>query len=108
MNIYKQRLKEYVGRKMSIPRVIENLVHLKDKYDMNFFQIIDDNFLQRSEAEIKQFSALYKEKVGLPFWIQAEVNFVISSGVKLLPGIPPIVPRIPEIDLISVIKMLFG
>jgi hypothetical protein len=33
----------------------------------------------------------------------AVVKFTISTGVKPSPGFPPMVPRIPEIDLISVI-----
>jgi hypothetical protein len=33
---------------------------------------------------------------------KAAVNFTTSSGVKLSPLLPPIVPLIPEIDLINV------
>ena len=32
----------------------------------------------------------------------------MSIGVKASPGTPPIVPLIPEIDLISVMIFLFG
>ena len=35
----------------------------------------------------------------------AEVNFTISRGLSVSPACPPIVPRIPEIDLISVIYL---
>jgi hypothetical protein len=33
----------------------------------------------------------------------AETNLTISSGFSVSPARPPIVPRMPEIDLISVI-----
>ena len=33
----------------------------------------------------------------------AEVNFTMSSGLSPSPATPPMVPRIPEIDLIRVI-----
>jgi hypothetical protein len=33
------------------------------------------------------------------------VNLTTSSGVKLSPGRPPMVPRIPDIDLINVITI---
>ena len=33
----------------------------------------------------------------------ADVNFTISKGFRVSPGRPPIVPRIPDIDLINVI-----
>jgi hypothetical protein len=31
----------------------------------------------------------------------AAVNFIMSIGVRLVPGVPPIVPLIPEILLIN-------
>jgi hypothetical protein len=31
----------------------------------------------------------------------AAVNFIMSTGVRLVPGVPPIVPLIPEILLIN-------
>jgi anaerobic magnesium-protoporphyrin IX monomethyl ester cyclase len=84
LDIYKDKIKTYLGRKMSIPRIIENLVYLKEKYEMNFFQIIDDDFMLRSLDNIKEFSRLYKEKVNLPFWIQAEANNVTDGKVRYL------------------------
>jgi len=33
------------------------------------------------------------------------VNFTMSIGVRLSPGWPPMVPRIPDMDLISVISV---
>ena len=35
------------------------------------------------------------------------VNFTTSIGVKASPGLPPMVPLIPEIDLISVMCSYF-
>ena len=37
----------------------------------------------------------------------ADVNFTMSNGFSVSPTWPPIVPRIPEIDLISVIIRVF-
>ena len=36
----------------------------------------------------------------------ADVNFTMSSGFKPTPAPPPMVPRIPEIDLIRVIRLM--
>jgi hypothetical protein len=33
---------------------------------------------------------------------KAEVNFTISTGVSPSPAAPPMVPRMPEIDFMSV------
>ncbi len=84
LKAYRQYIKEYLGRRMSILRLIENLVYLKENFDINFFQIIDDDFLVRSLDDIKHFHALYKEKVGLPFWIQAEANHVTDEKIYYL------------------------
>ena len=35
--------------------------------------------------------------------VKAEANFTASIGVKLSPTLPPMVPRIPDIDFIRVI-----
>jgi radical SAM superfamily enzyme YgiQ (UPF0313 family) len=48
---------------------------------MNFFQITDENFMLRSLEDIKHFHSLYKERVDLPFWIQAEPNNVTDEKV---------------------------
>jgi hypothetical protein len=37
----------------------------------------------------------------------AEVNFTISSGVRFSSLFPPIVPRIPDMDFISVKGSVF-
>ena len=84
LKAYKQHLREYLGRKMSIPRLIENLVYLKDTFDVNLFQIIDDDFLVRSVDDIRHFHMLYREEVGLPFWIQAEANHVTDEKIQWL------------------------
>lgn len=84
LNAYEQYIREYLGRRMSIPRFIDHLVYLKENYDFNFFQVIDDDFLVRSLDDIKHFHALYKERVGLPFWIQAEANNVTEEKIQYL------------------------
>jgi anaerobic magnesium-protoporphyrin IX monomethyl ester cyclase len=84
LDAYEGYIREYLGRKMSIPRFIDTFLHLKDTYDFNFFQIMDEDFLLRSLADIKHFHDLYKERVGLPFWIQAEANHVTEDKIRYL------------------------
>ena len=38
---------------------------------------------------------------------KAEVNFTTSSGLNPSPGLPPIVPLIPEIDFINIYFLKF-
>ena len=84
LEAYKPHIREYLGRKMSIPRFVDTLVHLKDTHGFNFFQIIDEDFLLRPLEDIRHFHALYKDRVGLPFWIQAEANNVTDHKIRLL------------------------
>ena len=84
LNVYKQYIREYLGRRMSIPRFIDNIVYLKENYDINFFQIVDDDFTVRTLEDIKHFHALYKERVNLPFWIQAEANNITEEKIYYL------------------------
>jgi len=84
LNTYKHYIREYLGRKMSISRLIDSLVYLKENYDINFFQIIDDDFMVRSLEDMEHFHALYKERVDLPFWIQAEANNVTDEKIYYL------------------------
>lgn len=84
LDIYKPYIGEYLGRKMSIPRLIQTMEYLKKSYDLNFFQIVDDDFMLRSVEDMKHFRDLYKERVNLPFWIQAEANNVTDEKVYYL------------------------
>ena len=57
-------------------------------------------------------TTLYRSPLGCGFrWgrvaAYAAVNLTISTGVRALPGAPPMVPRMPEMDLISVITCSF-
>ena len=84
LNTYRQHLKAYLGRNMSIPRLIEMLVYLKETYGFNFFQIVYDDFTLRSLDDLERFRTLYKHEVDLPFWIQAEANNVTEEKIRCL------------------------
>lgn len=53
-------------REKSVERIIAELVHLKDNYGIDYFKFTDETFIVGQER-IRQFAALYKEKIGLPF-----------------------------------------
>jgi radical SAM superfamily enzyme YgiQ (UPF0313 family) len=83
LDTYAHFKKQYLRRK-SVSRLINELVYLKEQYDLNFFQFTDDDFLLRPLEEIMDFSRLYKEKIGLPFWIQAEAWHATEEKVALI------------------------
>jgi anaerobic magnesium-protoporphyrin IX monomethyl ester cyclase len=71
-------------RKQKISRFVEEMVFIKKKYGINFYQIIDDDFTMRSLSELQEFSRLYKKNVDLPFWIQAEANHITVEKMVAL------------------------
>jgi len=71
-------------RRKSIPRLIEELVYLKNAHGLNFIQFTDDDFLLRPAHELGEFAVLYTQHVGLPFWIQAEARNVTDEKVGLV------------------------
>lgn len=83
LDTYSKYGKSYLRRK-TVPRLINELVFLKDTYELNFIQFTDDDFLLRPLEEILSFSKLYKEKVDLPFWIQAEAWHITEDKVALI------------------------
>ena len=84
LNIYKKTHGGGYLRKQSIPRFVDEMADIKQKYGMNFFQIVDDDFTLRPLAELKEFARLYKQKVNLPWWIQAEANHITDEKIAIL------------------------
>lgn len=83
LNLYSEHRTRYL-RKKTIPRFIDELVWLKETYELNFFQFLDDDFLFRPIEDIREFSKLYKERVCLPFWIQAEAWNCTDEKIRLI------------------------
>jgi anaerobic magnesium-protoporphyrin IX monomethyl ester cyclase len=84
LNTYKKTHGSGYLRKQSIPRFVEEMADIKQKYGMNFFQIVDDDFTLRPLSELREFARLYKEMVDLPWWIQAEANHITDEKIAIL------------------------
>lgn len=69
-------------------RGVENVIHELEGVIRRFpfveaFQFFDDTFFARPYQELLEFSAAYKEKIGLPFYVQASPTTL--SEKKLIP-----------------------
>jgi hypothetical protein len=73
----------------SIPRPV--------KVDITIFEIISPDI--RASLPTITLASAPEFNNHVPY---AEANLTVSRGVKLSPGLPPIVPLIPEIDFINV------
>jgi anaerobic magnesium-protoporphyrin IX monomethyl ester cyclase len=83
LDTYSEYAAQYLRRK-SVPRLIDEIEYLKNEYDLTFIQFTDDDFLLRPLKEIALFSELYKKRVGLPFWIQAEARNATDDKIRLI------------------------
>ncbi|MBU0604865.1 MAG: B12-binding domain-containing radical SAM protein [Candidatus Omnitrophica bacterium] len=70
-------------RKKSIPRAIEEISFLKDKYDLEMMKFWDEEFFLYSDKEMEEFAQGYK-KIALPFLIAARLDMVTEHKAKLL------------------------
>jgi len=71
-------------REKGIPRFIGEVKYFKDKYDIQFVYILAEMFLPTTKQRIRDFSKLWREKVGLPFWCQLRVEGVDEENARLL------------------------
>jgi radical SAM superfamily enzyme YgiQ (UPF0313 family) len=62
--------------------LIEN--YLKDNPNTEYILFNDNDFTGRSVAKIEEFSKLYKERIGLPFYCQCSPNTASKEKIKLL------------------------
>jgi radical SAM superfamily enzyme YgiQ (UPF0313 family) len=70
-------------RKKTMETLRTELRQLVERYDPEFFYIIDDSFLARSESEVVDFVTMYKE-FSLPFWFNTRPENVTTRRLELL------------------------
>ncbi len=80
-NLYENK---YYMRRYSVPRIIEELKYLKEKYKINFLRFHDEDFLMRPEQNMREFSEAYRKEVNLPFVIETNPKSVTEEKVKCL------------------------
>ena len=71
-------------REKSIPRFIEEVKYFKDRYGIEFVYIAAEMFLPTTKQRIREFSRLWREKVGIPFWCEVRIEGVDEENVRLL------------------------
>ncbi len=74
-------------RTRSVDKTLDEVVAVKDKYDLELIFFIDDNFLGMPEDRFDYFCQEYKKRVDLPFYIQTRSETVREDYVKKLKDI---------------------
>lgn len=81
-NIYKGKGKYY--REKSVERVIEEINHYKNKYNLDIVYFVDESFLNKRIETIKTFSVMYRKRVGLPFTLMTRPEVVTKEKATLI------------------------
>ena len=71
-------------REKSIPRYVDEVKYFKDKYGLEYVYLLAEMFLPTTKQRIRDFSRLWKEKVGLPFWCELRIEGVDEENARLM------------------------
>jgi radical SAM superfamily enzyme YgiQ (UPF0313 family) len=71
-------------REKSPHRLIQELEHLMHKYKPNYINFNAESFLAMKTNSFMEFTRLYTEKIGLPFWCQTRLETVTDEKIKML------------------------
>ena len=71
-------------REKNIDRMIDEMVEKKERYQLSYVYLVAESFLTTRMERIERFARLYKDKVGLPFWVEVRPESVTPPKVALL------------------------
>jgi radical SAM superfamily enzyme YgiQ (UPF0313 family) len=63
---------------------VSELKHMKEKYSIEFVNIIDGTFVAQREAVLEELAPLYAKEIGLPFFCDATVHCLTPRKAELL------------------------
>lgn len=78
---YKNR---YFLRRYSTDRIIAELKYLKDKYNLELFRFLDEDFLMRPVDTLLELSRAYRQDIGVPFILETNPRSVSKEKVLLV------------------------
>ena len=82
--IYKTVNSNSYHREKSIPRIIAEIKHMKDEYDIEFLKFWDETFLLMSPERQEEFNDLYASQVGLPYVIETTAQSITPYSAEVL------------------------
>ncbi|MCK6453288.1 MAG: B12-binding domain-containing radical SAM protein [Alphaproteobacteria bacterium] len=71
-------------REKSIDRLIDEMAAKKERYDLAYVYLVAESFLTTPIKRIERFGRLYREKMGLPFWVEVRPESVTKEKVAIL------------------------
>ena len=73
-----------IVRRFSVDRVIEEIKYVRSRYRCNFIKFGDDLFALKADDWLSEFSAKYREEVGLPFNCYLRIDSINEELLSLL------------------------
>lgn len=73
-----------IVRRRTVDHLIEELCMVRVNYGFEFVRFGDDCFSFRADEWLEEFAIKYKNKVGIPFWVQLRPGIVSEDILKLL------------------------
>jgi radical SAM superfamily enzyme YgiQ (UPF0313 family) len=70
-------------REQDIPRLIDEMLEKKEKYNLSFVYLVAESFLTTTRKRVEEFGRLYPQ-VGLPFWVEARPESISKDKVAML------------------------
>lgn len=74
-------------REKNVERLIEEMVAKKERYDLAYVYLVAESFLTTSIKRVERFGRLYRDKVGLPFWVEVRPESVTREKAAILKDI---------------------
>jgi len=74
-------------REQDVDRLIDEMAEKKERYNLVYVYLVAESFLTTTRSRIERFGELYKEKVGLPFWVEARPESIVPEKVAILTDI---------------------
>jgi len=72
------------NREKPIDLAIKEIKHMKNKHSLELIFFNDENFLTMKQNRLEEFSRLYQQEVGLPFFIMTRAERVTPSNLEYL------------------------
>jgi radical SAM superfamily enzyme YgiQ (UPF0313 family) len=74
-------------REKNVDLLIEEMAAKKERYDLAYVYLVAESFLTTPLKRIERFGRLYREKIGLPFWVEVRPESVTKEKAAILKDI---------------------
>jgi radical SAM superfamily enzyme YgiQ (UPF0313 family) len=71
-------------REQDVERLVDEMAQKKEQYNLAYVYLVAESFLTTARERVRSFGRLYREKVGLPFWVEARPESITPDKIEVL------------------------